>query len=319
ERRAIAQFVTGKSFAQPLNTTPPAEAMCSSRTEFNPTTGPAWNGWGVNTSNTRYQHAAGFSTAEEPNLNLKGAFGSPGDVSADAQTTFVGRRVFIGSGTGNVYALSAATGFVHWVFQAAAAVRSAATIGRIQTASGQRYAAFIGDRAANLYAVDAATGMLLWKTKVDNFPLARVTGSPAFYNGRLYVGVASGEENAGAAADSQCCRVRGSVVLLNAATGEQAWRTYTITEEARPTWKNKNGVQQWGPSGAPIWTSPAIDPRRNAVYVTTGDNYSDPATGNSDAFVAFIFISGKVFWRRMVWWGVDWKAYCGLLYQPICR
>src|SRR5215813_14408786 len=43
ERRAIAQFVTGKSFAQPLNLTPPAEAMCSSRTDFSPTAGPAWN------------------------------------------------------------------------------------------------------------------------------------------------------------------------------------------------------------------------------------------------------------------------------------
>src|SRR4030095_1995824 len=100
ERRAIAQFVTGKSFAQPLNPTPPAEAMCSSRTEFNPNTGPAWNGWGVNTSNTRYQDAGGFSAADVPNLKLKWAFGFPGDVSADAQPTIVGGRVFVGSGSG---------------------------------------------------------------------------------------------------------------------------------------------------------------------------------------------------------------------------
>ena len=56
-------------------------------------------------------------------------------------------------------------------------------------------------RAANVYAVDVADGKLLWKTKVDNFPIARVTGSPVFHNGRLYVGVASGEETAGAPAD----------------------------------------------------------------------------------------------------------------------
>ena len=47
---------------------------------------------------------------------------------------------------------------------------------------------------SNLYAVDAATGALLWKTNVDDYPIARVTGSPVFHNGRLYVGVASGEE-----------------------------------------------------------------------------------------------------------------------------
>ena len=99
-------------------------------------------------------------------------------------------------------------------------MRAAVSIGRIDTKSGPRYAAFIGDRAGNVYAVDAATGKLLWKTKVDDLPIARVTGSPVFHNGRLYVGVASGEETAGAMADYQCCRFRGSLVALNAATGQ---------------------------------------------------------------------------------------------------
>ena len=72
-------------------------------------------------------------------------------------------------------------------------------------------------------------------------------------------------------------------MALDAATGKQIWKTYTITEEARPTKKNKVGTQMWGPSGAPIWASPAIDVRQNAIYVTTGDNYSDPATTTSDA------------------------------------
>src|SRR5262249_2628034 len=155
-----AQFVTGRSFAQPLNTTPPAAAMCPSRADFNATGGAAWNGWGVNTANTRYQEAsgAGFTAADVPRLKLKWAFGFPGDVSADAQPPIVGGRVFVGSGSGNVYALDASTGCVHWFFQAAAPVRAAVTIGRVQTASGQRYAAFIGDRAANVYALDASTG-----------------------------------------------------------------------------------------------------------------------------------------------------------------
>ena len=53
------------------------------------------------------------------------------------------------------------------------------------------------------------------------------------------------------------------------------------------------GTQMWGPSGAPIWTSPVIDVRRNAVYATTGNNYSDPPTGNSDAFLAFDLDSAR--------------------------
>jgi len=316
ERRAIAEFVTGKSFNQPLNTTPPAQSMCRPAAgDFtNPLAGPVWNGWGVNTSNTRYQDQkmSGFAATDVPRLKLKWAFGFPGELSADAQPTIAGGRVFVGSQSGTVYALSAATGCVHWFFKAEAAVRAAVSIGRIETKAGPRYAAFIGDRSANVYAVDAATGELLWKTEVDSHPMARVTGSPTFHNGRLYMGVASGEETAGAVADYECCRFRGSLVALNAATGQQIWKTYTIPDEPRPIKKNRIGTQLWGPSGAPIWTSPAIDVKRNAIYATTGNNYSDPATSNSDAFVAFDLNTGKTLWSRQVLSADAWNTSCRL-------
>ena len=317
ERRAIAEFVTGKPFAQALSAAPSPQSMCRAtegRLADNPLAGPRWNGWGVNTTNARYQDGAmaGFTAAEVPRLQLKWAFGFPGELSSDSQPTVVGGRVFVGTQSGTVYSLSAATGCVHWFFQAASAVRAAISIGRIETNSGPRYAAFIGDRAGNVYAVDTATGERLWQTKVDDFPYARVTGAPVFHNGRLYVGVASGEETAGAAADYECCRFRGSLVALNGATGKQVWKTYTIPDAARRTKKNKSGTQLWGPSGAPIWTSPAIDVARNAVYVTTGNNYSDPSTGNSDAFVAFDLDSGKILWSRQVTVADAWNTSCRL-------
>jgi polyvinyl alcohol dehydrogenase (cytochrome) len=315
ERRAIAEFVTGKSFAQAFNAAPSPQAMCRGTTgDFsNPLGGPAWNGWGVNTANTRFQDSsAGITAADVPRLKLKWALGFPGELSADAQPTIVGGRVFVGTQSGSVYSLSASTGCVHWVFPAEAAVRAAVTIGRIGTGSGSRAAAFIGDRAANVYAVDAATGQMLWRTKIDDYPFARVTGSPVLHNGRLYVGVASGEETAGAVADYECCRFRGSLMALNAATGKPIWKTYTIAEEPRPTMKNKIGTQLWGPSGAPIWISPAIDVKRNAVYVTTGNNYSGPPTATSDAFVAFDLDSGKILWSRQMTTADDWNTSCRL-------
>jgi polyvinyl alcohol dehydrogenase (cytochrome) len=167
ERRAIAEFVAGRPFSQPQSTTPSPEALCRSGSSAlgNPLSGPRWNAWGATTSNTRYQDAAGFSAAEVPRLTLKWAFGLPGELSADGQPTISGGRVYFGTQSGGVYALSAATGCVHWFFQAAAAVRAAVVVGRVTTGAGARYAAFIGDRAANVYAVDAETGALLWKTR----------------------------------------------------------------------------------------------------------------------------------------------------------
>ena len=51
ERRAIAEFVTGKTFSEAFSTTPSPQAMCKAAAgEFaNSLTGPAWNGWGATT------------------------------------------------------------------------------------------------------------------------------------------------------------------------------------------------------------------------------------------------------------------------------
>jgi polyvinyl alcohol dehydrogenase (cytochrome) len=74
----------------------------------------------------------------------------------------------------------------------------------------------------------------------------------------------------------------------------------------------------WGPSGAPIWTSPAIDVRRNALYVTTGDNYSNPPTRTSDAFMAFDLSSGKILWSRQMLAADAWNGACRLTDTTNC-
>jgi polyvinyl alcohol dehydrogenase (cytochrome) len=318
ERRAIAEFVTGKTFAEALSTTPSPQSMCTATAgEFaNPLSGPSWNGWGANTQNTRYQDdkMAGLTAGDIPKLKVKWAFGFPGELSADGQPSIAGGRVFVGTQSGTVYALSAATGCVHWAFRAEAAVRAAITIARLD---GGRHVAFVGDRAANVYALDAATGAMIWKSHVDDHPFARVTASPTFHNGRLYIGIASGEETAGAVAEYECCTFRGSLVALDAATGSRVWKTYTMDEPQRRG-KNRIGTQQWGPSGAPIWSSPAIDVQKNAVYVTTGNNYSGPANDRSDAFMAFDIASGKILWFRQMTAADDWNTACRLTDQTNC-
>src|SRR5580704_4375401 len=57
ERRAIAQFVTGKALSKSdVDMTPAPRSMCAAAGSFtDPLTGPLWNGWGENTSNTRFQ------------------------------------------------------------------------------------------------------------------------------------------------------------------------------------------------------------------------------------------------------------------------
>jgi polyvinyl alcohol dehydrogenase (cytochrome) len=263
-----------------------------------PSAGPAWNGWGADASNSRFQsgNAAQIPADQVPRLKLKWAFGFPGAKSVFGQPTIAAGRVYVGVDTGYVYALDAATGCVYWSFQAEAGVRTAVMIDVLKQAGAPRYAAYFGDLKATTYALDAATGELIWKVKVDEHPRARLTGAPRVFEGRLFVPVASAEEGAGSDEKYPCCSFRGSVVALDAATGRQIWKTYMIAEEPKIIGKNANGTERWAPGGAGVWNSPTIDPKRRALYVGTGDAYTEPAATTTDAIVALSLDSGKILW-----------------------
>ncbi|MES2627185.1 MAG: PQQ-binding-like beta-propeller repeat protein [Pseudomonadota bacterium] len=328
DHRAIAEYVTGKSFGTALVTTPGTAAMCADNSATAAWANPAdrdvlranaWSGWGVSPDNSRFagSDVAGLTAADVPKLKVKWAFAFPGDLTANAQPAVVGGRVFVGSAGGLFYSLNAESGCIHWYFKTAAAVRGAPSIGTVNTAAGPRYAAFVGDRAANLYAFDALTGEVLWQKKVDQHPLARITGSVMLYEGRLYLGTSSGEEVGATTAGYECCKFRGSVMAFDANTGEQIWKTFTV-DEPKPLGKNANGVQLWGPSGAPVWTSPTIDPLRRAVYVTTGNNYSDPPTDTSDAFIAFDLDTGQMLWSNRMTLDDAYNSACRMTDKTAC-
>ena len=300
QKRLIAIYLGGR----PLGSTEAGDAKvmanrCASNSALSaPSSGAAWNGWGVDITNTRFQNAtsAGLSAKQVPHLKLKWAFGFPNGVHTYGQPTVVAGRVFVGSDTSFVYSLDAATGCVYWSYLAQTGVRTAISIGSVTGQGAALYAAYFGDDRANVYAVNAATGELLWKVLVDDHPLAHITGAPTLYGGRLYVPVSVAEETVSSNVHYPCCTFRGSVVALNANTGQQVWKSYTIAEKPKPVRKNALGTQLWGPAGAAIWVSPTIDVKRRALYVGTGDAYTEPAAKTSDAIIAFDIGTGKMLW-----------------------
>jgi polyvinyl alcohol dehydrogenase (cytochrome) len=301
--RAAAQTPTR------CTTSPPIASLTAS---------PAWNGWGADAGNTRFQPAtaAQLSAADVPRLKLKWAFGFPGARAVSGQPAVVAGRVFVSADTGDLYALDAASGCEYWSFHADAAVRSAVTVDR--PGAGKPYAVFFGDARANVYAVDALNGKPLWKVRVDDHAVARITGGVRVFEERVYVPVASGEEGAGANPAYECCTSRGSVVALDAATGKQIWKTHTIPDAPKPTTKNAAGTQLWGPSGAGVWSSPTIDPSRRALYVGTGNAYSAPAAPTTDAIVAMDLDSGRILWSAQGTSGDVWIITCINNAAPNC-
>jgi len=315
--RRIARVACGALLFLGMTTALSAQdaAQMPNRCPSNPaivnlTTTPSWNGWGAEAGNTRFQPApaAQLSAADVPRLKLKWAFCFPGARAVSGQPAVVAGRVFVSADNGFVYALDSARGCVYWSFRAEAAVRSSVIVER--AAGSTPYAVFFGDARANVYAVDAVNGTQLWRVHVDDHPLARITGGVRFFEGRVYVPVASGEEGAGGNPAYECCTSRGSVVALDAATGKPVWKTYAIPESPKPTTKNAAGTQLWGPSGAGVWNSPTIDPRRRALYVGTGNAYSAPAAPTTDAIVAMDLESGRILWSAQGTSNDVWLAAC---------
>ncbi len=310
-KQAMAIFLSGRPFGS--DSTGGAAATMSSRCEAGRAGAPGpgdWNGWGADGANTRFQPRPGLSRADIPRLTLKWAFGFPGAASAYGQPAVVGGRVYAGSDSGWVYALDAKSGCVVWSFQARGGVRTAPSVGSVGTGAGARQAVYFGDILANVYAVDASTGELLWTRKVDTHAFARITGAPALHDGRLYVPMSSLEEAAGGHPSYACCTFRGSVTAFDAATGKELWKTYTIPEVPKPTRRTSAGTQLHGPSGAAVWSAPTIAATPGVLYVGTGDAYSDPAEGSSDAILALDLKTGARRWARQVTPADVWLVGC---------
>jgi len=300
QKRRVAEFMSGR----PVGSAKVGDAknmpnQCRNNAALpNPANGAAWNGWGVDIANTRFQQAqaAGLTAAQVPRLKLKWAFGYPAGESANGQPTVAGGRVFVGGDNGFVYSLDAATGCVYWSFENGSIVRNALTIGPITGQGSARYAAYFGDGHANVFALDAQNGRLLWKTKVDPHFVARITAGVKLYNGKLFVPVSSSEEFSSGHRDYPCCTSRGSVVALDANTGKQIWKTWVVPDEPKPYKTQSNGVILYRPAGGAVWNSPTIDPVRNAVYFGTGDATTAPSPRTTDGVMAVNINTGELLW-----------------------
>ncbi|MGH9447789.1 MAG: PQQ-binding-like beta-propeller repeat protein, partial [Terriglobia bacterium] len=300
EQEAVARFLSRRRRVPARITT----GFCTPGSSPILNRDPGWNGWGNGPANRRFQPAglAGLNRNRVKRLKLKWAFGFP--AASTDQPTISGGRVLVGGTDGSVYSLNAQSGCIGWIFKASSGIRAAISV----SADGRE--AYIGDGRANVYAVNTVSGALIWKTHIDPHPLASITGAPLLLGRRLYVPVSSGEEGAAANPYYACCTFRGGVVALDAASGKQIWKAYTVPNAPKRTGTNAVGVPTWGPSGAAVWSSPTADLRRHAIYVGTGNNYSDPGDGYSDAILAFDMNTGRMLWSRQVTPNDRWTIAC---------
>ena len=319
QKTAIVEFLTGRKPSEQANIDLPYCA--ADRAGVDRAAPPPYRGWGFADDNRREvsSEIAGINRANVGNLELQWVFAFPDAVRARSHPAVAGGAVFVGSQDGSVYALDQDSGCVIWRFRARGEVRTGIVLSDWDSADESADPLlYFGDYLGNVYAVHALTGEPAWQVTPDEHPNATITAAPALFEGRLYVSVSSLEVVSAAESSYGCCTFRGSVVALDAITGKQLWKTYSIPEAPAPTKENARGVMQYGPSGAPVWNTPTIDSKRRSLYVGTGENYSSPASDTSDAIIAMDLDDGHIKWHFQATAGDAWNSACVLLDQTNC-
>ena len=290
ERRAVAEWLTG---AVLVETRLPSSAFCAT-----PPAGEGvvhWSGWGGGDGETGFVDAdrAGLTAADLPNLELAWAFGFPDVTQVRSKPAVIDDRIIVGAAYGEVYSIDLESGCVHWVFAGDAAVRGAIAVG---AGPNGEPTAFFADFRTNVYAIDATTGVLHWRATAATHADHVVTGSVAVHEGRVFVPLSSMEIISAGDPSYECCTSSGGVAAFSAVNGEALWEFRTVAEEPRHTGENEAGTRLFAPSGAPVWSSPTVDAARGLLYIGTGENYTRPATGGSDALTALDMETGEAAW-----------------------
>jgi len=301
-----------------------------------------WAQHGGDIRNSRYQDQESIiSRSNVSQLTPKWMFATPGDVTGTP--TVDNGKVYFGDWMGNIYRVDAATGTADWSVNLSSITgfpdltRHSLSVEGDYVIFGNQSGRF-GQGGAKLIALDKETGSTVWVTQLDPYPFMFVTSSPTVYQGVAYVGVASFEEGiAGFVPDSvlPCCFSRGSVVAVDANTGQILWQTYTVPDgSASPPPPFGDGRF----SGNGVWGSaPAVDIARNQLYVATGNNYSapvsyheciedatseaeqiacNPADNYFDSVLAIDLDTGGVIWSKQALPYDTWNVACAPFLLP---
>ena len=127
---------------------------------------------------------------------------------------------------------------------------------------------YVGTLDARVVALEAATGQVVWKRALADYRRTHyITMAPLVVNGRVMVGTSGGEHG-----------VRGFVTALDAMTGDELWRRYTIPAPGEPgneTWP----ARSWRNGGGPVWMTGTYDPALDITYWGVGNG--GPWTGDA--------------------------------------
>jgi quinohemoprotein ethanol dehydrogenase len=171
---------------------------------------------------------------------------------------------------------------------------------------------YVGTLDGRLVSLDAKTGNPVWdvRTTPEDGSYA-ITGAPRIANGRVLIGNAGSEYP-----------VRGYISAYDAATGNLAWRTYTVPSDPSKPFESdamKRAAATWSGEwwkaggGGTVWDAIVYDPELNLVYFGTGNGspwYDSIRSKGDNLYIASIVAvradTGEQVWAYQTTPGDNW-------------
>jgi len=299
ERSAVTDFLVGREV---IDESWIAKMSCSANRSKLDAKGVATvSTFGFDKKNHRHltKAQAGLSTADFSSMELAWALAFPKATTMRSQPAVYGNTLFLPvADNARMYAIDiGGAPCVKWTYQSEVPLRTSAAFGELSASGGKpaRKVIVMADLASNVHMVDAQTGEGIWRQHVGLYDLGLTTGTPVIYKDRVYAPISQYEIMVGGDNKHLCCKTHGAISALDAATGKLIWTAHTM-EDAKPVRDRGDGQMIWGPSGAPIWNSPAVDEKRGLLYFGTGEATSEPAHKNTNSIMAVDLKDGTIKW-----------------------
>jgi alcohol dehydrogenase (cytochrome c) len=243
--------------------TAPAESEFAAILHPKPGDWPTYYG---NLSGNRYSVLDQINTSNASRLQLQWIY--PIQYQPLETTPLVADGMMFVTGPNQVSALDARSGRELWRY--ARPRTPAGTIAADAALGANRGVALLGDRVffntdnAHMICLNRLTGALQWDVYMPEAPQHYgATAAPLVVGDLVISGVAGGDEG-----------IRGFVGAWKAATGELAWRFWTVPQKGEPgseTWQGD--AIQFG--GGSTWLTGTFDAETGLLYWPTGNPFPD--------------------------------------------
>jgi quinohemoprotein ethanol dehydrogenase len=279
-----------------------------------------WLNYGLNYAETRYSQLDGITTYNVSELGLEWSYDLQSRRGVQATPIVVDGVMYVTASWSVVHALDALTGEPLWVYDPEVPGEFASkgccdVVNRgVAVYDGKVY---VGAFDGHLHAIDAATGEQVWKVDtIENREMSYTsTGAPRIIDGKVIIGNGGAEYG-----------VRGYITAYDAATGDEAWRWYTVPGDPDEPFENDAmamAAETWDPSanyweaggGGTVWDAMAYDPDLDLLYIGTGNgspwnqHLRSPAGGDNlflASIVALRPATGEYVWHYQNTPGDTW-------------